>query len=179
MFDKENAPPLNIIAERYQSRGHWEYLPVYIDTNLVQIPTERPKNFKFTFKWKTYPDSLYLDTSENLLVTLKGDVDTSIFFSLSESEMDTIYKKMRDIHFLCYPKDYRPGISGIMNPYFLFYCKMMANDFEKDISINTGQVSNDPSYKEMKDFLWMIYSIIRNSSDYKKIRKPTLINIYE
>ncbi len=66
-----------------------------------------------------------------------------------------------------------------MDPAFDFYCKMEVLDFENEVSINTGMLLNNPSYKKLKDFYWMIYSIIHKSSDYKKIRKPTMIYIYE
>ena len=66
-YDGENAPPIYIISERKLERGHWEYLSIEIDTNLVQIPPERPENFSFIFKWWTYRDSLYLNTSDKFL----------------------------------------------------------------------------------------------------------------
>jgi hypothetical protein len=86
---------------------------------------------------------------------------------------------MRKIHFLCYPKDYKPGITGVMDPAFDFHCKMKVNDSENEISIDTGLLSNDPSYKKLEEFYWMIYDIIHKSADYKKIRKPTRIYLYE
>lgn len=179
LYDSENAPPINIISAKKITRGHTEYLPVFIDTTLIQIPNDRPDNFSFIFKWWTYKDSLYLNTSEKLLKSRKGDVDTSISLTLSDIEIDSIYNVMKQIHFLCYPKDFKPGITGIMNPSFNFNCKMIVNDFNNEISIDTGLLSNDPSLKKLKDFYWMIYGIIHNSADYKKIRKPKMIYIYE
>jgi hypothetical protein len=180
MFDKENAPPLNIIAERYQSRGHWEYLPVFIDTTCVSIPDERPENFSFIFKWWYLDrDSLCLNTSENYLKSRYRDVDTSITFSLSEKDLDSIYRVMKQIHFLCYPRDFSPGFTGWMDPSFSYYCKMKVNDFENEISLKTGLLSDDPSYKRLKDFYSMIDKVIRQSADYQKIRKPERFYIYE
>jgi len=179
LYDSENAPPINIISPRHVSRGHWEFLPVIIDTNLVQIPSVRPENFNFIFKWDIFPDSGYLDTSEKLFITKKGDVDTSVSFSLSDDELDSIYQKMREIHFLCYPKDFSPGYYGVRDPSFSYYCKIMVEDFENEISLDTGLMSNDPSYKNLKDLFSLIYKIIHKSEDYKKIRKPKYINIYE
>jgi hypothetical protein len=180
LYDSENAPPMNITSRKKVTKGHWESLPIFIDTTCVQIPDKRPEDFNFIFKWWFYVDSLCLITSENFLKSRKGDVDTSITFKLSENELDSIYRIMKQIYFLCYPKDYKPSFNGgWMDPAFDFYCKMEVLDFENEVSINTGMLLNDPSYKKLKDFYWMIYSIIHKSSDYKKIRKPTMIYIYE
>lgn len=179
LYDSENAPPINIISAKKITRGHWEYLPVFIDTTIIIIPDEKPDNFNFVFKWWTYRDSLYLNTSQKLLISREGDVDTSVSFTLSNNEIDSIYKVMRQIHFLCYPKDFKPGITGIMNPSFDFSCEMIVNDFKNEISIDTGLLSNDQSFKKLKDFYWLIYGIIHNSADFKKIRKSKMIYIYE
>jgi hypothetical protein len=178
LYDNKNAPPLTIILERNQSRGHWEYLPVLIDTTCVSIPDERPENFSFIFKQWFYTDSLYLDTNQKFLRYIYGDVDTSLTFSLSRNALDSIYTIMQKIHFLCYPKDFRPGTTGWISHSFSYYCKMVVNDFENEISLDSGWLSNDPSYKKLREFFLMINSVIHNSVDFKKIPKPTMLNMY-
>jgi hypothetical protein len=55
---------------------------------------------------------------------------------------------------------------------------MVVDDIENEVSLDSGWVSSDPSYKKLKDFFSMIGSIIHNSADFKKIPKPTMLNSY-
>lgn len=108
-----------------------------------------------------------------------SDIDTSILFHFKDDQLDSIYIKMRDIHFLGYPRNYKSKeIFVILSPRFSYYLKVKVDKYENELSMGADIMSKDPNTKNLYDLFSLIERMIKSSPDYQKIRKPKYLPFY-
>jgi hypothetical protein len=152
---------------------------IIIDTVDKSISIERSKRFGFIFVYKIQRDYDSLNTFTNIYSKKYADIDTSITFHLTDTQLDSIYAKIREIHFLNYPKDYKSKEIFVgVQPHFSYYLKVCVDKYENELSIDADIMSKDSSTKNLSNLFSLIKRMIKSSPDYQKIRKPSYSPLY-
>jgi predicted DNA binding CopG/RHH family protein len=169
--------PIEIVASR--PIIEWRKQPTIIDTLAKQLPIQRAVDFAFVFKYEICGDYDSLNTYNHTFSKKYGDLDTTITMRLSDNQMDSIYRKIRTMHFLNYPKDYCPVDIILISPSFSFYLKVQANNYDNEISIGASIESEDQNTKSLKDLFELIRSMIYKNEAFRNISKSAVIRVYE
>ena len=149
-----------------------------IDTSDKIINCKRPNIFDFVFKYKIQEDYDSLNTFTNRYSKKYADIDTSVSFHLTDNQLDSIYIKIKEIHFLNYPSNYKSKEMFIGFPHFSYYLKVSIDKYENELSISMDIMSKDNNTKNLLDLFSLIKRMIETSPDYQKIRKPSYQPLY-
>jgi hypothetical protein len=124
-------------------------------------------------------------TAKNELDTFKGkftkdmitDPSITIELSLSEQEMDRIYKKIVEIEFFNYPDRFKvnvpPGeLTGMVTPYSTYYFKVEYDSQVKELWWGDEITNPDQKAEKLRELIMLIRNIVESKEEYKKLPEP-------
>jgi hypothetical protein len=143
------------------------------------LPESRPSDFNLIFKYG------YGSINKNVLNTFNGtytwdmvvDPPITIDFSLSDEDMDSIYQKMVEIDFFCYPDEFKiplpeNGIVTISTPYNGYYFRVECNSRVKELRWDDEIRNKNEDAGILRTLIRLIRDIIESKEEYKNLPPP-------
>ena len=137
-------------------------------------PPTRPEHFDFIFK--------YGPMAKNVLNTLNGTYtrdmvigpSVTINMTLTEDDLDRIFRKMIEINFFDYPETFvvpRKDVYGYVTPFdryrfFVEYCDV------KTVKWDAEELYRNREATSLKELCDLIIEIIESKPEYKTLPKP-------
>jgi hypothetical protein len=148
------------------------------------LPESRPADFNLVFKYG------YDTVNKNVLNTFNGtytwdmvvDPPVTIDLSLSDEEMDSIYQKMLEINFFCYPDKFvipvpYGGSVHAVTPYQGYYFRVECNNKVKVLRWEDYILNENDDAKNLRRVISLIRSIIRSKDEYWELPSPEGLRI--
>jgi hypothetical protein len=120
-----------------------------------------------------------LNTSKGIFTKDMVDKDpVKTNLDLNQDELDTIFKKMVEIDFFSYPRNYQPqregDVHGYTTPSSIYYLEFKDDTGTKIVQWSDKYyVPDDAGYEKLMELADQIIDIIEAKPEYKKLPKPT------
>jgi hypothetical protein len=124
--------------------------------------------------------------ARNELNTFKGtftkdmvsDPSITVNLSLSEEELDSIYRKMVEIDFFDYPDEFSVSVLpwesvGMITPHSSYYFKVEYDSKVKELRWEDKITNKDEKADKLRELIKLIRDIIESKEEYQKLPKPT------
>ncbi|MFC1991901.1 hypothetical protein ACFLVC_04190 [Chloroflexota bacterium] len=107
-----------------------------------------------------------------------GDPSITVPLSLTDEELDIIYRKMVEINFFDYPEEFSvtaaPGEAvGIVTPYSSYYFKVEDDSGIKELRWEDKITNEDNEADRLRELIKLITDIIESKEEYQKLPEPT------
>ena len=141
-------------------------------------PTPGESNFNLIFKYGVSAKNI-LDTFEGTYTKdMVMDPSITVNISLSEEELDRIYKKMVKIDFFSYPEKFKVSpslgeIVGIVTLYSRYYFRVEYDSQIKELSWDDELIYKDEKADRLREVIKLIRDIIESKEEYKELPEPT------
>lgn len=141
-------------------------------------PDVKPPDFNLIFKYGVM--------ARNELNTFKGtytkdmvsDPSITVNLSLSEEELDSIYRKMVEIDFFDYPDEFSVSVPagesfGMVTPYFSYYFKVEHDAKIKELWWEDEIKNENIKADKLRELIKLIWNIIEAKEEYQRLPEPT------
>lgn len=88
--------------------------------------------------------------------------------SLSNEELDRIYKKMIEIDFFSYPDVFSGNVIGVVKPHPSYYFKVEYNSKIKELSWEE-KITKDEKAEKLMELIKLIIDILESKEEYKRL----------
>ena len=160
------------------NNGRLALVAVLLGTAGCTAPTPGESNFGLIFRYGVM--------ARNELNTFKGtftkdmvsDPSITVDLSLSEEELDSIYRKMVEIDFFNYPDEFSvpippDGMVHIVTPYSSYYFKVKYDSKIKELWWEDEIKNENIKADKLRELIKLIWNIIESKEEYQKLPKPT------
>ena len=106
------------------------------------------------------------------------DTSITVNISLSEEELDRIYKKMVEIDFFDYPDEFSVSVPagesfGMVTPCSSYYFKVEYDSKIKELWWEDEITNEDKKAGRLRELIKLIRDIIESKEEYQKLPAPT------
>ncbi len=153
--------------------------PILLDTTVEDLPIDRPADFGFVLKSGTYASRFEFDSLNTLANTLTIHdclLDTTISLSLTQQQMDSVYRMTTTIHLFRYPAQLT-SMGMIYLPRSECELTIHAAGRSKTISYDFTADTVDPAANTLNLFLSKIHRMISTNPAYRQL--PERHCVYE
>jgi hypothetical protein len=134
-------------------------------------------NFDLVFQ---YGVAAYVPGGGNILNTFKGtytrdmvkDPAFTASMTLTDSEKDTIYQKMKDIGWFDYPTYFRPPGIGFLTPAPGYYFRVKYGSSYKQLFWQDNNLASSQQAVDLRDLIRVMTTIIESKQEYKDLPAP-------
>ncbi len=107
-----------------------------------------------------------------------GDPSIKVPLSLTEEELDRIYRKMIEIDFFDYPEEFSVavapgGMVGIITPHSSYYFKVEDDSGIKELRWEAEIINEDAEADKLRELIKLIRDIIEAREEYQRLPEPT------
>ena len=106
------------------------------------------------------------------------DPSITVSLSLSEKELDRIYRKMAEIDFFGYPDEFSVAVPagelvGRVTPYSSYYFKVEHDSDIKELWWEDEITNEDERADKLRELIELIRDIVESKEEYKELPSPT------
>lgn len=151
--------------------------PLVLEQPKIVLTTPSESNLNLIFKYGV--------GAKNELNTFNGTytkdmiLDPSITanLSLSNDELDRIYRKMIEIKLFDYPDSFSVSVppgeaTGVVTPYSSYYFKVEYDSKVKELWWDDNITNEDEKAERLRELIRLIIDIIESKEEYKKLPSP-------
>ena len=105
------------------------------------------------------------------------DPPITVNLSLSEEELDSIYRKMVEIDFFDYPDEFSVSVPsgeaiGMVTPHSSYYFKVEYDSKVKELRWEDKITNEDEKANKLRELIKLIRDIVESKEEYKELPEP-------